>query len=145
MSDYDPAFVPVKNYFLLGVKLILVNKRDEILLLKRSRNLSRPLGWDFPGGGVDKGENFETATIRELYEETGIQIDSLELLGSELADDNGEAVIVGAYATTNHTEVCLSWEHEIYEWLTLDEVDSLELPPLHAKLFESYKNKKFRF
>ncbi len=30
--------------------------------------------WQFPGGGVDKGESFSQALIREAYEETGWKV-----------------------------------------------------------------------
>lgn len=37
-----------------------------------------PHNWQFPQGGVDKGEEFEAAALRELYEETGVR--SVEIL-----------------------------------------------------------------
>jgi putative (di)nucleoside polyphosphate hydrolase len=38
--------------------------------------------WQFPQGGMDAGEDAETAARREAYEETGARTDQLELLGS---------------------------------------------------------------
>ncbi len=38
-----------------------------------------PLSWQFPQGGVDPGEDLETAARRELHEETGVR--SARLLG----------------------------------------------------------------
>ena len=51
-------------------------KNDKILLVKEA--LGRYQGrWSLPKGHVDSGEDPETAVLRELYEETGI--DSIEM------------------------------------------------------------------
>jgi putative (di)nucleoside polyphosphate hydrolase len=36
--------------------------------------------WQMPQGGIDEGEDAETAAIRELGEETGVQPDKVELI-----------------------------------------------------------------
>lgn len=36
--------------------------------------------WDIPKGGMDKGETYLQTAIRELHEETGLQIDSTVLV-----------------------------------------------------------------
>ena len=71
------------RYFLLtrgmtlGVRVLVQNPQGEILLVKHSY----VPGWYLPGGGVDHGEDVETAAKREVYEETGIsELESLELI-----------------------------------------------------------------
>lgn len=53
------------------VSIILENERGDILLVKNSIGLYE---WELPGGGVGRGESLEVAAIRELREETGIDI-----------------------------------------------------------------------
>src|SRR5690554_1425892 len=47
--------------------------RDGNVLLVRRKNPPDAQFWGFPGGKIDFGETIESAAIRELYEETGIQ------------------------------------------------------------------------
>ncbi|MGH7949723.1 MAG: NUDIX domain-containing protein [Candidatus Binataceae bacterium] len=51
---------------------------DRIVLIER-RNF--PPGWAIPGGFVDMGEPVERAAMRELREETSLEVDIRALLG----------------------------------------------------------------
>ena len=53
-----------------GVGIILLNKENKIFVAKRIDNPKNY--WQMPQGGIDKGENFYTAALRELKEETSI-------------------------------------------------------------------------
>lgn len=63
-----------------SARLVLVNERDEIFLFRHDyREPVDPAQtevrryWVTPGGGVDPGETWEAAAVRELWEETGIE------------------------------------------------------------------------
>ena len=58
---------------------IIVNARDEILLVRRARDPG--LGkWGLPGGFVDPGETVEEALQREILEETGLNVGEFRFL-----------------------------------------------------------------
>jgi 8-oxo-dGTP diphosphatase len=57
------------------VDLIVVNKKGQILLVRRSEEECGCKGkWSIPGGGPDGKEDFESALKREIKEELGCRI-----------------------------------------------------------------------
>jgi putative (di)nucleoside polyphosphate hydrolase len=53
-----------------NVGVVLFN-REGLVWLGRRINTGDALNWQFPQGGVDEGEDWEAAALRELWEETG--------------------------------------------------------------------------
>jgi len=62
-----------------NVGVVLIN-RDGLVWYGRRAGSDAEHRWQFPQGGIDDGEDFEAAAIRELHEETGVT--SVELLES---------------------------------------------------------------
>ena len=91
--------------------------------------LHYPAGhWDFPKGNIENGEKEIDTAKREIYEETGIQDVEFIFGFREVIDyfyyRNGQKVyktVVFYLAKTNTKEVCLSYEHKGYAWLSYEE------------------------
>ena len=69
----------IKNFSKLplrkGVGIVLLNNKNKVFVAKRIDNPKN--FWQMPQGGVDKGEKYYNAALRELKEETSIQTVSL--------------------------------------------------------------------
>lgn len=61
-----------------NVGVVLFNKDGRVWLGRRAKTEGLH-SWQFPQGGVDEGEDFEAAALRELEEETGVR--SVKVLG----------------------------------------------------------------
>lgn len=60
-----------------NVGIILVNAKNEVFWGKRIREHS----WQFPQGGIQRGESPEQAMYRELQEEVGLTREQVRILG----------------------------------------------------------------
>ena len=87
MSDYIMwlrSFVGHAPVLQCGAGVIVENNKGQILLIKRTDNSC----WGYAGGAVELGEKVEDAACRELFEETGIVAENLELFSVFSGDDN---------------------------------------------------------
>ena len=55
----------------LGAAAIIVNEQSSILLVKHSYGR---LNWEIPGGGTEESESIVETVVREVLEETGLQV-----------------------------------------------------------------------
>jgi len=62
-----------------GVGAIVVSHKG-ILLVRRNKEPGKGM-WSIPGGGVEIGETLKEAIIREVLEETGVDIEPLYEIG----------------------------------------------------------------
>jgi 8-oxo-dGTP pyrophosphatase MutT (NUDIX family) len=55
-------------------RVLLMDSRDRLLLLCAEEKSNGHRFWLTPGGGLEGGETFEQAAVRELLEETGLEV-----------------------------------------------------------------------
>lgn len=68
---------------MMDIVVVFCLFEDKILLLKRAENKPESLKWTAPSGKKDLGETVSQAAIRELFEETGIQVSEAETLAEK--------------------------------------------------------------
>jgi len=66
-----------ESNYRLNVGLIIVNNYGKVLICKRKNSNQ----WQFPQGGIDKGESPIEAAKREIFEEVGIKSSQIRVLG----------------------------------------------------------------
>lgn len=73
---------PGIDYIGVGCGALIVNDKNETLLLKRGEKSRNQAGyWSKPGGTVEFGEKIEDAVRREIKEELGVDIELIRFLG----------------------------------------------------------------
>lgn len=95
---------------------------------------------DLPGGVVEPHEQIEEGLLRELFEETGlrIRVESLQLghCSTYYADGVSHHFMVYLTDVSGDESIKLSWEHEAYQWLTVEEIQSLEIRQPYHVIFQ---------
>ncbi|WP_338068713.1 NUDIX hydrolase [Paenibacillus nanensis] len=120
----------MSNSIIVVVKAIVLRK-GKVLLLKRSSTEKVGAGeWDTAGGKIEFGEELETALIREIMEEAGIdvQVERLLYASTFLTNKSRQVVLLSYLCASDLEEIRLSEEHSDYVWATPEQAASL-LPP----------------
>ena len=124
---------------------IIVNNEKKILLLKRRKDSDWGGGkWSLVGGGIDDNETPKQACIREIKEETNIDIEEdniYEILS--LKRKNSEPEIVFFTQFSNDSNIKLDGENDDWGFFSVSEIKEKDTVPQlieYLKLaFKKYK------
>jgi len=117
---------PGKDFIGFGCGSLVVNDKDEVLLLKRSMNSRTSPGmWSQPGGGVEYGERVEEAIEREIFEETNLIVKVTEFLDftQEIGENKEHHWIPVSYLSKYVSGEIIIKEphkHDEIKWFSLD-------------------------
>ncbi|WOK07390.1 NUDIX domain-containing protein [Imperialibacter roseus] len=132
----------MKQYPEPTVGAIIFNPENKVLLCKSKKWGDK---YVFPGGHIELGEKMEDALIREVKEETGLEIFDIQLISLQEAvySDTFEAqrhfIFIDFLCKTNSSHVVLNDEAEEFEWVLLEEIESYDLGGFTRRFFEELK------
>ncbi|MFA6254664.1 MAG: NUDIX domain-containing protein [Patescibacteria group bacterium] len=119
----------------------VIIKSTQLLILKRSQTEKAFAGlWDFAGGKAEIGENDEQSLIREVKEETALDIKPKEILGTYFGELNKKSVkFIIFMAEVIAGEVRINFEHDDYKWADVDEIKKLPAMSYMADFLADFK------
>jgi 8-oxo-dGTP pyrophosphatase MutT (NUDIX family) len=133
--DYfeDPD-APKANSVVPSVTAVVRNEAGQLLLIHRTDNDL----WALPGGGHDAGESISGTVVREVREETGIDVEVIDVVGlytdpcHVMAYDDGE--VRQQFSICFHARpvggiLRTSAESKEVRWVRPDELDTLNIHP----------------
>ena len=102
-------------------------------------------GITFPGGHVEKDESFVDSVIREVKEETGLDIQSPKLCGIKWWEaGHGRRYIILLFKTDRYTGTLHDSNEGKVFWTELDALRSMRLAPSFDKMLDVFTNDNAR-
>jgi 8-oxo-dGTP diphosphatase len=99
-----------------------------VLLILRGHDPGKGL-WSIPGGRIEPAETGEEAVVREVREETGLEVACGQLLGSvERSGHGGDVIVITDYlAVVVGGELAAGDDAADARWFTPDELVALDV------------------
>ncbi|HLD03485.1 MAG TPA: NUDIX domain-containing protein [Candidatus Dojkabacteria bacterium] len=121
------------NNVYFGQKAFIINDKKQILIIKRKNVTVYKDIWDFPGGKLEDNEYLYAAIVREIKEETGLQLNRIIAILSTSKFigivKSRPVVFRNLYLCKASGQVKLSAEHSLYKWINIAEFKKYNFPP----------------
>lgn len=130
----------IQNIQVATDAIVFSGKGDDIRVLLIKRKYDPYSGmWALPGGFVEDDEELEAAAIRELEEETGLRVTSMEQLhtfGRVGRDARGRTVTVTYYTILEHADTSVAGADDAThaEWVLVKDITELAFD--HMEMLE---------
>ena len=120
--------------FTIGVFAIIFDQQDQVLLCHR-RDMDI---WNLPGGSMEPGELPTETAIRETYEETGLEVETKQLVGVYSKPNNNDLVFVFT-ATITGGELKPTDEADQLEYFATDNLPTNTIPKHVERINDALK------
>jgi ADP-ribose pyrophosphatase YjhB (NUDIX family) len=117
---------------IVGVGAVIICD-GKILLEKRKYEPGKGK-WSIPGGLVELGENVEQTVIREVKEETGLEVDEpeyIDVVNNIVRDGNGDVkyhfVILDYFVKLKGGTLRAASDADDLKWVSLNEVEQYDI------------------
>ena len=125
----------------VGIGAVII-QNGKILLEKRKSEPGKGK-WSIPGGLVELGESVSQTVVREVAEETGLEVcepELIDVVDNVVRDENGEVkyhfVIVDYFVKLKGGNMKASSDAEELQWVPLSEVEKYDLTKTFRAFFQ---------
>lgn len=119
--------------------LCMIYKDDQLLLQNRLKKDWQ--GYAFPGGHVEEGESFVDSVVREVKEETGLDIEDVRLCGiKQFPTEDGLRYIVVLFKTDKFSGTLRSSPEGENKWVKRQDLDKYDLVVDFYDMLEAFDN-----
>jgi len=121
---------------LLVAACALIDRDGRVLMARRPQGKAHAGLWEFPGGKIAEGETPETALVRELKEELGIDTEASCLAPAAFASQAlGEFhLLMPLYVCRKWTGIPAPFEGQELRWVRKEALTTMEMPPADIPL-----------
>jgi len=119
--------------------LLIITHEERVLLIRRAQHKKLwPGKYNAPGGHVELGEDPHEAGRRELFEETGVQVETLHLRGMIVAETGlpGSGILVFVYRGMASNATLIASDEGDPIWVHPGQLSELDLVSDTPYLFE---------
>ena len=120
------------TFYGISIKAVIFNEEGKLLTMFRTETApNRPNTWDLPGGDLESEEEPIDSIIREIKEETGLEVKDVNIFdaGTYVVEKGMEWATLCYKCKAIGDKVTLSYEHNDYRWVTQEEFLKLESSP----------------
>ena len=97
-------------------------KDNEVVVTKYKKGNKKEGYYDIPGGKIEEGESPKQTAIREMKEETGIEIQNLKYKGIMTIEYPDRLFIFDTFITKEYEGEPQEFEENTSEWIDIDEL-----------------------
>ncbi|MCC6485264.1 MAG: (deoxy)nucleoside triphosphate pyrophosphohydrolase [Armatimonadetes bacterium] len=131
-ANYKPRPQLPTEYAAVGI----IEREGSVLVARRKRGAFLGGYWEFPGGKRKPGESYAQCVVREVLEETGLNVEVVRELLPVRFEYKNKRIILQPYLCRVISGTAQALDSDAIQWMPLRELKSLKMPEANAEIIK---------